>query len=212
MPLTILLCDDHALFREGLSALLARQPGWRVVAQAGDGDEAVRLARELKPDLAVLDVSMPGVSGIDAAREIRTHSPETRIVALSMYGDEHYRRRMDDAGADAYVLKNDASTELVAAIQAVLREESYVSPTLRGQATPQPQRSAKLDIESLTPREREVFRLLALGRRPKEIAATLGISVKTVETYRGRLLLKLGVANLAQLVKVAIRAGVVDIE
>jgi DNA-binding NarL/FixJ family response regulator len=212
MPLTILLCDDHALFREGLAALLARQSGWKVVAQAGDGDEAVRLARELKPDLAVLDVSMPGVSGIDAARQIRTHSPETRIVALSMYGDEHYRRRMDDAGADAYVLKNDASAELVAAIQAVLREECYVSPTLRGQATPQPQRSAELDIESLTPREREVFRLLALGRRPKEIAATLGISVKTVETYRGRLLLKLGVANLAQLVKVAIRAGVVDIE
>lgn len=212
MPLTILLCDDHALIREGLAALLSRQSGWKVIAQVGTGDEAVRLARDLEPDLAVLDVAMPGMSGIDAAHAIRALSPKTRIVALSMYGDEHYRRRMLDAGADAYVLKNDASAELVAAIHAVLRDESYVSPTTRDQAPSQPQRSVELDIETLTPREREVFRLLALGRRPKEIAATLGISVKTVETYRGRLLLKLGVANLAQLVKIAIRAGVVDVE
>jgi DNA-binding NarL/FixJ family response regulator len=212
MPLTILLCDDHALLREGLAALLERKRGWRVVGQVGDGDEAVRIAGELKPDLAVLDVAMPGVSGVDAARQIRAVSPRTRVVALSMYGDEHYRRRMFDAGASAYVLKNDASTELVAAVLAVLRGESYVSPTLRDQALPEPQRSVELDMEKLTPREREVFRLLALGRRPKDIAATLGISVKTVETYRGNVLLKLGVSNLAELVKVAIRAGIVGID
>ena len=212
MPLTILLCDDHALFREGLAALLERQDGWRVVAQAGDGGEAVRLAGELRPDLAVLDVAMPGVSGIDAAAKIRETSPRTRIVALSMYGDHHYRRRMFDAGADAYVLKNDASTELVAAIQVVLRGETYVSPTLRDRPPPQPQRSIELEMERLTPRERDVFRLLALGRRPRDIAGTLGISVKTVETYRANLMLKLGVRNLADLVKAAIRAGIVGIE
>jgi DNA-binding NarL/FixJ family response regulator len=212
MQLTILLCDDHALFREGLAALLTRQPGWRVVAQAADGGEAVRLAGELQPDLAVLDVAMPGVSGIDAAAQIRKISPDSRIVALSMYGDEHYRRRMFDAGANAYVLKNDASAELVAAVQTVLRGETYVSPSLRDRAPPQPQRSAELDMGRLTPRELDVFRLMALGRRPKDIAETLGISVKTVESHRSRIMLKLGISSLADLVKVAIRAGIVGVE
>lgn len=212
MPLTILLCDDHALIREGLAALLERKSGWQVVAQAGDGGEAVRRAGELQPDLAVLDLAMPRVSGVEAAAQIRTVSPGTRIVALSMYGDEHYRRRMLGAGAAAYVLKNDASTELVAAIEAVLRGETYVSPTLRDQAPPQPQRSVALDLGRLTARERDVFHLLALGRRPKDIAEALGISVKTVETFRGNLMLKLGVSNLAELVKAAIRAGIVGIE
>jgi DNA-binding NarL/FixJ family response regulator len=212
MSLTILLCDDYALLREGLAALLARQSGWQVVAQAGHGDEAIRLAGELQPDLAVLDVAMPGISGIDAAIQVRRISPQTRIIALSMYGDEHYRRRMIDAGAGAYVLKNDASSELVAAINAVLRDETYVSPTLRDQASPHLQRSIELDIEKLTAREREVFRLMAVGRRPKDIAAALGISAKTVETYRARVMLKLGIDNLADLIKVAIRAGVIDIE
>jgi DNA-binding NarL/FixJ family response regulator len=212
MPLTILLCDDHALIREGLAALLERNRDWKVVAQAGEGAEAVRLAGELQPALAVLDVAMPGVSGIDAAAQIRRISPDTRIVALSMYGDEHYRRRMLAAGASAYVLKNDVSTELMEAIKAVLQGETYISPRLRDQAPPQPQRAAEMDLDKLSPREREVFRLLALGRRPKDIAETLGISVKTVDTYRANLQLKLGVTNLADLVKVAIRAGIVGIE
>lgn len=212
MPLTILLCDDHALIREGLAALLERNRDWKVVAQAGEGAEAVRLAGELQPALAVLDVAMPGVSGIDATAQIRRISPDTRIVALSMYGDEHYRRRMLAAGASAYVLKNDVSTELMEAIKAVLQGETYISPRLRDQAPPQPQRAAEMDLDKLSPREREVFRLLALGRRPKDIAETLGISVKTVDTYRANLQLKLGVTNLADLVKVAIRAGIVGIE
>ena len=212
MPLlTILLCDDHALFREGLAALLARQPGMRVIAQAEDGDEAVRLAGELKPDLAVLDVAMPGMSGVDAAAQIRDVSAQTRIIALSMYGDAHYRQRMLDAGAGAYVLKNDASAELLAAVDSVLRGETYLSPTLRDRAAPQPQRSVDIDMNRLSPREHEVFRLLALGRRTKDIADALGISVKTVETHRSRLMLKLGVDNLAELVKVAIRAGIVSV-
>lgn len=212
MTLTFLLCDDHALFREGLAALLAHQTGWRVVAQAADGQEAVRLAAELKPDLAVLDVAMPGISGIDAAVRLREVSPDTRIVALSMYGDEHYRRRMFAAGAAAYVLKNEAGAELVAAIHAVLRGETFLSPSLHTQGPPQPQRCADLDQEKLTPREREVLRLLAQGRRAKDIATTLGISAKTVETYRGRVMLKLGADNLVELVKFAIRAGLVSVD
>ncbi len=210
MPLTFLLCDDHALFREGLAALLERQPGWRVIAHAADGDEARRLATEQQPDVAVLDVSMPGMDGITAAARIRDSSPEIDIIALSMYGDEHYRRRMFDAGAKAYVMKRDASVELVTAVQAVLRGETYLSPTLSDPG--QRQRSVEVDIRQLTSRESEVFRLLALGRRPKEIAEMLDLSVKTVETYRSRLMLKLGIDNLADLIKAAIRAGIVSID
>lgn len=213
MRLNILLCDDHALFREGLSALLARQPDWQVIAEAADGAEAIRLARQHQPDLAVLDVAMPGVGGVEAAEGIRHASPGTRLIAVSMYGDAHYRKRMLAAGASAYVLKNDASAELIAAIQAVLRGETYLSPALGVEQQPfGPTRSAALDLSALTDREMEVFRHLALGRRNREIAEALGISVKTVETHRARLMLKLGIDNLAELVKAAIRAGVVGIE
>ncbi|MCU0836587.1 MAG: response regulator transcription factor [Chromatiaceae bacterium] len=185
MP-TILLCDDHQLFREGLAALLLqRQPTWQVVGQAGSGEEAVRLAEALGPEVAILDLAMPGMDGIEAAKRIRERSPQTRIVALSMYGDPHYRRRMLAAGASAYVLKNEAGADLMAAIEAVLRGETFVSPSLAASAG-QPStgreggRSAQMDYATLTGREREVLRLLAQGRRTREIALTLGISAKTV--------------------------------
>jgi DNA-binding NarL/FixJ family response regulator len=212
MNLKILLCDDHALFREGLAALLARRPGWRVVAEAGDGAEAIQLAGQCRPDLAVLDVSMPGVSGIEAAEGIRGVSPDTRIIALSMYGDLHYRQRMFDAGADAYVLKNEAGAQLEQAIDAVLRGETFISPALREQQAPEPQRCAELEQDKLSEREREVLRRLAQGQRTQDIARDLGISVKTVETHRSRLMLKLGIDNLVGLVKFAIRAGLVSSE
>jgi DNA-binding NarL/FixJ family response regulator len=209
MTLSILLCDDHALFREALGLLLAQQPGWRVVAQAGDGAEALRLAGEMRPEVAVLDVAMPGMGGIEAATAIRKASPGTRIVALSMYGDEHYRQRMLNAGASSYVLKNEAGAELVEAIRTVCRGGTFMSPALSGENVPQPQRCADLDLGRLTGRERDVLRLLAQGRRTKEIAEDLGISAKTVETYRGRVMFKLGIDNLVGLVKFAIRAGLV---
>lgn len=209
MNLTILLCDDHVVFREGLALLLTQQTGWRVVAQAGDGGEALRLAQELQPDVAVLDIAMPGMSGIEAATAIREASPETRVVALSMYGDEHYRQRMLAAGASGYVLKNEAGAELVEAIRTVCLGGTFMSPSLSRGELPQPQRCADLDLGLLTGRERDVLRLLAQGRRTKDIAADLGISVKTVETYRGRVMLKLGIDNLVGLVKFAIRAGLV---
>lgn len=216
MMLTLLLCDDHRLFREGLAGLLQREAGWAVIAQAGDGAEAIRLADALKPDLAVLDVAMPGLGGIEAAEAIRVRSPRTRIVAVSMYGDLHYRKRMLAAGAAAYVLKNEAGADLIAAIHAVLRGETFISPSLaspsrRGDALAS-ERCPDLDQAALTGREREVLGLLARGRRTREIAAELGISVKTVETYRGRVMLKLGIDNLAGLVKFAIRAGIAPVE
>lgn len=212
MPLTFLLCDDHCLFREGLTLLLERQRGWRVVAQAAEGSEAIRLAGLLKPDLAVLDVAMPEVSGVDAARGIRTVSPATAIVALTMYGDDHYRELMFSAGAAAYVLKSQAGAEMVEAIRTVLRGETYISPMLSEGTPRRPRRRADETLMKLTAREREVLELLSKGRRTREIAETLGISAKTAETYRSRLMDKCGIDNLADLVKLAIRAGIAAAE
>jgi DNA-binding NarL/FixJ family response regulator len=207
-----LLCDDHTLFREGLALLIERQPGWRVVGQAGDASEAVRLAQELKPDLAVLDVAMPGGDGIEAATAIKAACPDTVIIALSMYGEEHYRRMMFKAGARAYVLKNQAGAELVEAIHSVLHGEIYISPTITVREPLQPQPCADQDLAKLTLREREVLLLLANGNPVKDVAKRLDISPKTVETYRSRIMLKCGFANFTDLVKFAIRTGIVRVE
>lgn len=212
MNVTFLLCDDHTLVLEGLTALMEREPGWRVVAQTSDGAEAVRLAGELTPDVALIDVAMPGMNGFETATEIRTGSPETRIVALSMYADDHYLQRMLAAGARAYVLKADASTDLFNAIHAVLQGETFVSPALSEDGRRAVQRAVEVDQASLSGREREVLRRLARGQRNKEIAIHLGISVRTVETYRCRLMQKLNVNNLPDLVRFAIQAGIVPIE
>lgn len=208
MNLSILLCDDHPLVVEGLTVVLGRERGWRVVAQTAEGAEAVRLAGALLPDVAVIDVAMPGMNGIETAAGIRAASPQTRIVALSMYADDHYVRRMRAAGASAYVLKNEASTELVGAIRRVLGGVAFVGPTQAAGDRGATGRSVDVDAAVLTERERAVLRLLAQGRRTKDIAQDLGISAKTVETYRGRIMLKLGIDNLAGLVRFAIRAGI----
>ena len=212
MTTTILLADDHLLFRQGLAALLREQPGWEVVAQAADGEEATRLASELKPDVAVLDVEMPRVGGVEAAQRIRKASRETRIVALSMYGDAHYQERMKQAGAAAYVLKNEAIDQLVGAIKAILRGEAFFAPAVVRRESVVALRSARLDKDTLSARERDVLRLLAEGKRTKEIADALGVSAKTVETYRSRLMHKLGIDNVPGLVRFAIRAGLVSPE
>ena len=208
MTLTVLLADDHVLFRQGLALLVREHGDWEIVGEAGNGAEAVALAEAHQPRIAVLDVEMPGMNGIEAARRIRQVSPETRIVALSMYGDMHYQQRMFEAGASAYVLKNEAIADLVEAIQAALRGERFVSPAVIQRGAPILGRSAELDKRVLSDREIEVLRLLAEGRRTKEIAEVLDISAKTVETYRGRVMLKLGIDNLADLVKFAVRAGI----
>jgi len=207
-PPTFLLCDDHTLLLEGLTALMEREPGWRVVAQTSDGAEAVRLAGELTPDVALIDVAMPGMNGMETAAGIRMASPATRIVALSMYADDHYLQRMLAAGARAYVLKGEASTDLFNAIRAVLQGETFVSPSLSQDGRRAVQRAAEVDQASLSDREREVLRRLAQGQRNKEIAIHLGISDRTVETYRNRLMHKLKVNNLADLVRFAIQAGI----
>lgn len=210
MTITVLLADDHVLFRQGLALLVRERGDWRIVAEAGNGAEAVALAEASQPRIAVLDVEMPGMNGIEATRRIRRVSPETRIVALSMYGDAHYQEQMFDAGASAYVLKNEAIDDLVEAIQAALRGDRFVSPTVASNGAPVARRRADLDKRALSEREVEVLRRLAQGQRGKEIAEALGISAKTVETYRSRIMLKLGIDNLPGLVKFAIQAGIVS--
>ncbi len=186
------------------------------MAEAADGGEAVRLARVHRPDLAVLDVAMPGMSGIEAAAQIRAEAPATRILALSMYGDEHYQRRMFAAGAAAYLVKNEASAELIQAIETVMGGGTFVSPALAATGaaagTAAVPSNAELEADLLTVREREVLALLAQGRRTKEIAAALAIGAKTVETYRARIMMKLRVDNVPDLVRFAIRAGIAPLE
>ncbi len=208
MPATILLCDDHTLVREGLAALLRQRTDWTLVGEAADGLEALELEARLHPDVAVLDVAMPGISGTEAAAAIRRVAPGTRIVALSMFGDALYRRGMFEAGALAYVLKNKAAADLLAAIDAALRGETYVSPALAEPAPRSALGGQDPDSVDLSARERDVLRLLAEGRRTKEIGEALGIIPKTVETYRSRIGHKLRLVTLADLVKYAVRAGI----
>jgi len=203
---TLVLADDHALFRQGLASLLGRHDELQIVGEAGDGEEAAGLVEQWKPDIVVLDVEMPGMSGIAAAARVRVVSPQTRIIALSMYGDAHYQQRMFEAGASAYVLKNEAIDDLMDAVHACLRGERFVSPSAGEPGAPA--RSAEVDKGILSEREVEVLRLLAEGKRTREIADILGISAKTIETYRSRIMLKLGIDNLPGLVKFAIRAGI----
>jgi len=210
MTITVLLADDHVLFRQGLALLVGRQPGWEVVGESGDGEEAVQLARRYQPHVAVLDVEMPRLDGIEAACDIKEVSPATRIVALSMYADAHYQERMFAAGASAYVLKNEAIDDLVTAIGAALRGERFVSPAAGRVPVPEAfsRRSAELDKRRLSEQEIKVLRLLAQGWRMNRIAEALGISPRTVETYRKRIMVKLDIDTLPGLVKFAVRAGI----
>jgi DNA-binding NarL/FixJ family response regulator len=210
MKIRFVIADDHVLFRQGLVSLLAKRPEWQVVGEAGDGEQALCLCEELQPDIVFLDIEMPGMSGIEAAEKIRVVSPDTRIIALSMYRDKHYQRRMFEAGAVAYVLKNEAVDDLICAVDATAAGERFISPAAISQVRETiPSRSADVDKERLSKRELEVIRLLAEGLRTKEIAEVLGISAKTVETYRSRIMLKLDIDNLAGLVRFAIRSGII---
>lgn len=209
MRTTILIADDHAVFRHGLASLLRERDGWEVVAEAADGEEAVRLAGTLRPRIAMLDVEMPSLSGIEAAQRIRKLSPESRIVVLSMYADARYQERACEAGASAYVLKSEPIAALVEVVELVLLGAAFVSNTLQGRESAAALRSARVELHALSARERQVLRLLAEGRRTQEIADLLGLGVKSVETYRGRLMDKLGIDNVAGLVRFAIRAGLI---
>jgi len=214
MTIRILLADDHALVRAGVRRILDAEPDLAVVAEAADGAEAVELARTASPDLAVLDISMQRMTGLQAAREISRRSPSVRTLMLSMHDNEQYFFAALKAGACGYVLKSAADEDLVAACRAAIRGEPFlyagVAGTLVRDFLDRMRRGERLPRAVLTAREEEVVKLIAEGHSSKEIAATLVISHKTVERHRANVLAKLGMRDRTELTRYAIRAGLIE--
>ncbi|MEW6320953.1 MAG: response regulator transcription factor [Acidobacteriota bacterium] len=212
--LRVLLGDDHTLVRQGLRKILEDHGGYDVVGEAGTGREAIQLAMDAKPDVVVLDIAMPQLNGIEAARQIARRTPQVKVLFLSMHADEAYVTRALQAGAKGYLLKDSAGQDLIRAIDAVARGRTFFSEPIASQMLDDYVRrvadsGAGDRFETLSDREREVFQLLAEGRSNKEIAELLSISVATVETHRARVLQKLDVHSLAELVLFAVRRGIV---
>lgn len=211
-PIRILIADDHAVMRAGLRLLLDGQEDMAVVDEAGDGWETVEKATSARPDVVLLDITMPGLNGLEAARRIKQQAPEVKLLVLTMHDDAAYLRQFFQAGVAGYVVKKAADTELVAAIRAVQRGETYVHPSLTHVLVdsylhrPEPSRSRE-SSEELTPRETQVLRLVAQGYTSQQVADHLSISVNTVETHRAHIMEKLGLRGRAQLVRYAIARG-----
>lgn len=216
MPsLRLLLGDDHRLVRHGLRKILESRPDWEVVAEVGDGREAVARAAVLMPDVAILDIGMPLLNGIDAAQQVLQRSPKTRVLMLSMHADEAYVARALRAGATGYLLKDSADTDLINGVAAVAAGHSFFSPTVAKMMLDDYVRRVSTDeaadrYSTLSPREREIFQLVAEGRTNREVADILDISAATVETHRARVLQKLEIHNTAELVLYAVRRGIVS--
>ena len=211
--LRLVLADDHTLVRAGMRALLSELPGVEVVAETGDGREALRLVRERKPDIALIDISMPGLNGLEVAARIRHDHPATRVIIVSMHGDDESVRRALVAGAAGYMLKNSDKSELELALRTVARGDTWLSPSLTKRVvkafTQGGQPATEGSLQVLTPRQREVLQLVAEGHSNKEIASRLNVSLKTVETHRTELMERLGIHGVAGLVRYAIQVGLV---
>ncbi|HEX6173731.1 MAG TPA: response regulator transcription factor [Candidatus Binatia bacterium] len=211
MPQTILIADDHRLLREGLRALLERD-GFQVVAEADNGRSAVRLAKELQPDIVITDIAMPDLNGLEATRQICAEAPRAKVLALSMHTESRFVLGILEAGASGYLLKDAAFEELSVAIKAILRDQIYLSPAIAGvvvrQSLGHVGSKPRSERAKLSKREREVLQLIAEGKSTKEIAAKLYVSVKTVETHRKQIMDKLDIYSIAELTKYAIREGV----
>jgi DNA-binding NarL/FixJ family response regulator len=208
--LRILLADDHQLVRDGTRALLERE-GFEVVASAPDGREAIRLARKLSPDIAILDVGMPGLNGVDAAREVAREAPGIRTILLTMHTEDAYVLEALRAGVRGYVLKSQAATELVHAIHEVSQGQTYLSPRISRTVVDAFLAGTSAPPDPLTAREREVLQLVAEGKTTKEIAYVLGISMKTAESHRGAIMRKLDLHDTASLVRYALRRGLIQL-
>ena len=209
--LRILIADDHSVVRAGLRSLLESHPGWEVCAEAADGREAVEKAAKLKPHVAVLDIGMPLLNGVEATRQIRKSSPDTEILVLTMHESEDLVQQVTEAGARGYILKDDADRILIAAVDAVRNHKPYFSTRVSSAAnstdSSEPPKSSR---SRLTPREREILQLLAEGKSNKEIASLLGISVNTAEAHRANIMLKLGFHSITELVVYAVRNKIIQ--
>lgn len=206
-PLRILIADDHEVVREGARAVIEHEPGWEVCGVAVNGREAVESANKLKPDIIILDMTMPELDGQEALRQIKRASPNTEVVIFSAHHSEQLIEQLFEAGAKSYIQKSDAGRYLVAAIKALAEHKPYFTPEISNVLF------AKFSCpgaHELTPREKEIIRLLAGGRSNKEIALALGISIRTAETHRANLMHKLGIDSLAALVRYAVRNHIID--
>ena len=213
-PVRILLADDHTVMRNGLRLLLERQPNLQVVGEAADGRQAVSLCETVNPDVVVMDIAMPNLNGIEAARQIVNHNPRTAIAILSMHSDESYVIRALKAGARAYLLKDSAEADLLAAVRALTDGKSFFSPAIskilvEDYMRQLESRGAEDTYELLTNREREVLQLLAEGRTNKEVANMLNLSLYTVETHRAHILQKLNLHSVPELILYAVRKGII---
>ncbi len=211
----VILADDHHLVRSGIRALLESIAGVTVIAEAGDGREALDLIVRHRPDIALLDITMPGLNGLEVAARVREGSPRTRVIVLSMHAGETYVAQALRAGVAGYLLKDSAASDLQAALEAVSRGGTFLSPAisqqvvasfLRGEAP------SSDPLEGLTPRQREVLQLIAEGRSTKEIASDLGLSTKTIETHRAQIMERLQIHDVPGLVRFAIRTGLITPE
>lgn len=216
LKIRVLLADDHTLLRQGMKRLLEAEEDMEIVGEAGEGLEAIHKAEQFRPDVAVLDYAMPGLTGPQAAVRIKQIEPKTKIIVLTMHDDEEYVEEALGAGASGYILKDAAANELIAAIRAVYRGETYLSPRvskkivsgyLQRTGRPEP----KLPYEQLTVREREILRLLAEGHSAKEVSRLLNIQPKTVDAHRSNLMKKLGLHSRTDLIKYAIRRKIIKV-
>ena len=216
MAIRVLLADDHHLMREGLRALLAREPDVELVGEAGNGREALSLVEQLRPDVVIMDVAMPDMNGMEATHRLKESLPDVRVLALSMHADKRFVRQMLLAGAAGYLMKGCTFEELVRAIRTVASGETYLSPPVASTVTEDYTKrlvsSGVVRPPALTPREREILQLLAEGRRPKQIAVHLGLSIKTVSSHRRSIMKKLEARSLPELVKYALREGFISLD
>jgi two-component system, NarL family, response regulator NreC len=216
MTIKILLADDHQIMRIGLRSLIEKQPDMEVVAEAQDGREALRYAAELRPDVVIMDIGMPGLNGIEATRQIIAENPHVKIIALSMHSDRRFVSGMLEAGAAGYLLKDCAFEELVYALKTISNNQTYLSPAITGIVIEDYVRQLSSEESSalsvLTAREREVLQLLAEGKTTKQIAVSLHVSAKTIETHRSQIMEKLNIHSVAELTKFAIREGLTSLD
>jgi DNA-binding NarL/FixJ family response regulator len=218
-PVRLLVADDHEIVRKGLRSLLEAQPGWQVTAEACDGREAVEKAREIRPDVTVLDISMPSLNGLEAARQMIKNDARAKILILTMHESDPLIREVLDAGARGYVLKSDASRDLVTAVNAVRSNKTFFTAkvaqiVLDGYLDKKPPKKSdeKKDepCSRLTPRQREIVQLLAEGKSSKEVAVALGLSVKTAETHRANIMRRLDCHSVSELVRYAVRNNIIE--
>lgn len=211
-PLKLMLVDDHEVVRRGMAALLEGREDWQIVGEAADGRSAVKLAQATIPDVVVMDIVMPELNGFEATRQILKVLPQTEVLILTMHDGEQLVREVVSAGARGYVLKSDAGRQLVAAVQSLSRHQPYftskIAAKVYAESRARPRRGRPASV-GLTRREREVLQLLAEGRNNREVAERLERSVKTIETHRARLMRKVGAGSLAELVRYAVREGIV---